>query len=70
MFNSGNGYSLADLAAVTGNNGGWGNDLGGSWIVLLFILLLFGGWGGMGFGGFGGGFGGMLGADMYCGFGL
>lgn len=70
MFNSGNGYSLADLAAVTGNNGGWGNDLGGSWIVLLFILLMFGGWGGMGFGGFGGGFGSILGADMYGGFGL
>lgn len=72
MFNSSNGYSLADLAAVTGNNGngGWGNDLGGSWVLILFILLLFGGWGGMGFGGFGGGMGGMLGADMFGGFGL
>lgn len=71
MFNSGNGYSLADLAAVTRNGDGLGNDLGGgSWIVILFILLMFGGWGGMGFGGWGGGFGNMLGMDMYGGFGL
>ena len=71
MFNSGNGYSLADLAAVTRNGDGLGNDFGGgSWIVILFILLMFGGWGGMGFGGWGGGFGNMLGMDMYGGFGL
>ena len=73
MFNSNNGYSLADLAAVTRNNDGLGSDFGGgSWLVILFILLMFGGWGGMGFGGFGGfgGWGGMLGADMYGGFGL
>lgn len=46
--------SAADIAAVTGNNGGWGfgND-GGWWLILLF-LFAFGGWGG-GFGGYGGG---------------
>lgn len=73
MFNSNNGYSLADLAAVTRNNGngGLGNSFGeGSWIIILFILLMFGGWGGMGFGGGFGGWGNMLGADMYGGFGL
>ena len=54
MFNSNNGYSLADIAAVTGggsnNNGGFG-DGDGIWIVLLF--LLFAGYGN-GNGGFGG----------------
>lgn len=53
MFNS-NGYSLADVAAATGNNrndGMWGD--GGWWIILLFLVF---GWGGYGFGGgFGGG---------------
>lgn len=64
MFNSNNGYSLSDIAAVTGN-GGFGNGFGfggdGAWLI-LFILFALGGWGG--FGGFGGmGFGG-LGAGM------
>lgn len=65
MFNSSyGGYSLADIAAVTGgNNNGGRNDNGafgedGWWIILLF---LFAGWGGRGFGnggfgGYGGGF--------------
>lgn len=41
MFNS-TGYSLADIAAATGNNNdnGWGNDW---WIILLFLFA--GGWG-------------------------
>lgn len=54
MFNNSNGYSLADIAAATGNNNndGFGFDGGGAWILLLFILLLAGGWnGGNGFGG-------------------
>lgn len=55
MFNNGNnGYSLADLAAVTGN-GGFGGGFGngdGAWILILFVLFALGGWGG--FGGFGG----------------
>lgn len=59
MFNSTyGGYSLADIAAVTGGNGKNGNGSDGMWgdngwwIILLF---LFAGWGGRGFGnGFGG----------------
>jgi hypothetical protein len=58
MFNhSMAGYSLSDIAAVTGNNGGrnsngWGDDAW--WIILLFLFA--GGWGnGNGFGGNGGG---------------
>lgn len=53
MFNSENGYSLADIAAATGN--GIGNDgfFGGSgwWIILLFLFA----WGGWGNGGWGNG---------------
>ena len=52
MFSNQNGYSLADIAAATGNNGNnsfFGND--GWWIILLF---LFAGWGGYGGGLFGG----------------
>lgn len=55
MFNN-NGYSLADIAAATGNsnNNGFlgGND--GAWILVLFILILAGGWNN----GFGGGYAG------------
>lgn len=55
MFNySTTGYSLSDIAAVTGGNrGGMFDGDNGWWIILLF---LFAGWGGRGFGGgFGGG---------------
>ena len=55
MFN-GKGYSLSDIAAVTGRSGG-GNGFGdgdGAWWLLL--LFLFAGWGNNGFGG--GGLGG------------
>ena len=53
MFNNENGYSLADIAAATGNSG-YGNDgffggAGGWWIILLF-LFAFGGWGNGGWG--------------------
>lgn len=61
-------YSLSDIAAVIGNNGypampvfmgggfgGYGSGLGGDWLGLILLALIFGnGWGG-GFGGFGGG---------------
>ena len=50
MFNYANtGYSLSDIAAVSGrnNDGMFGGD-GGWWIILLF---LFAGWGRNGFGG-------------------
>lgn len=56
MFNTNaTGYSLSDIAAVTGangrSNGGdgmWGDS--GWWIILLFLFAL-GGWGNGGFGG-------------------
>ena len=54
MFNSSEGYSLSDIAAVSGGSGfgdGWG--AGGWWIILLF-LFAFGGWGNGGFFGNGG----------------
>ena len=60
MNYSDGGYSLADIAAATGNNGrnndGFGGD--GSWAwVLIFLIFAFGGWGrnGNGFGGTGSG---------------
>ena len=54
MFNSNNGYSLADIAAATrGSDGAFGEGNGAWWIIVLF-LFVFGGWGG----GFGGGWGG------------
>ena len=62
MFNNNtNGYTLSDIAAVTGNgnngNGMFGNDGNGSWLFLLFILFLVCGWGNNGgFGGNGGGY--------------
>ena len=55
MFNQNSGYSLSDIAAVTGRNGsGFGSDGDGWWIILLFLFGL-GGWGnGNGWGGNGG----------------
>jgi hypothetical protein len=62
MFNHNSGYSLSDIAAVTGNNRNSGSSWGdgdGWWIILLFLFGM-GGWG-RGFGnGFGGGNGGGL----------
>ena len=46
MFNT-EGYSLSDVAAVTGNNNAWGND--GSWWIIILFLFCFMGWGGNGF---------------------
>jgi hypothetical protein len=57
MFNN-NGYSLSDIAAATGNgnNGGFGFGGGdGAWILILYIILLMGGWNGNGWGNNGGG---------------
>lgn len=49
----------ADIAAVTGNGGGYNGGMGwgGEWSMWIIIFLIFGffGWGGGGFGGFGGG---------------
>lgn len=65
MFSSNNGYSLADIAAATGNNNGgfFGNGFGGDgwWIIILF-LFAFGGWGFGGNGFWGGGNSGINGA--------
>lgn len=58
MFNSNNGYSLADIAAATGNNNGFAGGDGAWWIIILF-LFAFCGWGGYGYGA--GGFGGAQG---------
>lgn len=50
MFNGNGGYTLADIAAVSGRNGGngtFGDD--GWWIILLFLFGFGnGGWGGNG----------------------
>ena len=44
MFNNTNGYTLADIAAVSGNRGnGWAD--GDSWWIILLFMFAFGGWG-------------------------
>lgn len=59
MNYSDGGYSLADIAAATGNNGrnndGFGSDGNWAW-VLIFLIFAFGGFGRNGYG-FGGGTG-------------
>lgn len=73
MFNNNNGYSLADIAAATGNRNndgfGFGGDSGG-WFFLLFILFLMGGWNnnGYGWGGNGNGAAAAATADVQRGF--
>lgn len=44
------GYSLSDVAAVTGNrNDGWGDGMGAWWIIIFVLFFAFGGgWGGNG----------------------
>ena len=66
MFNhTTTGYSLSDIAAVTGSNnrngGGWGDN---EWWIILIFLFAFGGWGRGGYGN-GGGEGG-YGAGYPC----
>ena len=52
MFNSDNGYSLADIAAVAGGGNGFNGDWGGNgawWIIILFLFAFAGnGWNGFG----------------------
>lgn len=51
-------YSLADIAAATGNGGNSNDGFGenGSWWIILFLIFAIFGWGGNnGYGGFGGG---------------
>ena len=66
MFNTSEGYSLSDIAAVSrgGSGSGWGfgDGFGGGWWVILLFLFAFGGWGN-GFGGYGNG-GGAVTADI------
>ena len=52
MFNTNGGYSLSDIAAVSGNNGRNGGAFGDDWAWIVILLLC--GWGNGGFG-FGGG---------------
>lgn len=53
MFNHQcSGYSLADIAAATGNNNNNGFGNGDGWWVILLFLFAMGGWGN-GFGGWG-----------------
>ena len=40
-------FSLADMAAVTGNENGWGGS--SAWVLIILFALIFG-WGGNGFG--------------------
>lgn len=51
MFNQSNGYSLSDIAAVTGREGNGGFGDGEGWWILLILLFAAGGWNGNGFGG-------------------
>lgn len=64
---NGGGLSAADVAAVTGNNGGFGfgNGDGAWWLLVLFLFAFGGGWNNNGFGGNGGG---MVNADIQRGF--
>mgnify|MGYP003430969975 FL=1 len=52
MFNTNGGYSLSDIAAVSGNNGRNNGAFGDDWAWIIILLLC--GWGNGGFG-FGGG---------------
>ena len=59
-MNYSDGLSASDVALLQGrnnNNGGWG-DGSGSWWIILFLLVLFGGWGNGNWGGNNGGNGG------------
>lgn len=61
----GSGLSAADVAAVTGNNGGfgsWGGD-GAWWLIILFLFIFNGNWGN-----WGGGYGGGVGSEVQRGF--
>ena len=61
MFGGSNSPSVADIAAVTGNNGGFGG-WGDGWWAIIILFALFGGWGRGGlFGGNGG-----CGCDSAC----
>lgn len=51
LTDSNGGLSAADVAAVTGNNGGFGfGNSDGAWWLLILFLFAFGGWNNNGFG--------------------
>ena len=61
---SNDGLSAADIAAVTGNNGGFDNGFGGNnawWLLVLFLFAFNGNWGN-------GGYGGGVGSEVQRGF--
>ena len=45
------GMSVADIAAVTRNNDGFGFGGDGAWWLIVLFLFMFNGWGGYGYGG-------------------
>lgn len=45
MFNHNAGYTLSDIAAVSGRNGGSGWGDGDGWWIILLLLFASGGWG-------------------------
>lgn len=51
MFNTNGGYSLSDIAAVSGNNGRNGGAFGDDWAWIIILLLCGWGNGGFGYGG-------------------
>lgn len=57
MFNTNEGYSLSDIAAVSGsrNSDGFFGGANGWWIILLFLFAFGGGWGNWGVNGANGG---------------
>ena len=50
------GMSVADIAAVTRNNDGFGFGGDGAWWLIVLFLFMFNGWGGYGYGGNSGGY--------------
>ena len=57
MSLTGEGMSVADIAAVTRNNDGFGFGGDGAWWLIVLFLFMFNGWGGYGYGGTNGGVG-------------
>ena len=50
-MNYGEGYSLSDIAAATGNSGNNNGFGGDGWWIIVFLIFALGGWGRNGFGG-------------------
>ena len=62
MNENGNGFVMpvAPTGYGFGGNGGFGFGGDASWLIILFLFAMMGGWGGMGYGGMGGFGGGMF----------